>query len=201
MNKTEVAKQRLTALPAGFMNIVGGSNSNLVSAIMNCVTYYFKRCMLIAETFQATAAKQKGEGMLDCIALGKKIQEYRIKNNYHQDQLGELLYVSRQAVSRWELGQAVPTIDNLITLTRLFGVSFEELLCLNEEPDPQNLFRGYNREYIIRRICDGELKVDLPEDSSSDAPMRVKMRSTMPNRADFAGTKEPICAISTMRAT
>ena len=65
--------------------------------------------------------------MLDCIAVGKKIQEYRIKNKYHQDQLAELLYVSRQAVSRWELGQAVPTIDNLITLTRLFGVSFEDL--------------------------------------------------------------------------
>ncbi|MBP3568959.1 MAG: helix-turn-helix transcriptional regulator [Lachnospiraceae bacterium] len=103
--------------------------------------------------------------MLDCIAVGKKIQEYRIKNKYHQDQLAELLYVSRQAVSRWELGQAVPTIDNLITLTRLFGVSFEELLCLNEdkEIDPQNLFRGHNREYIVRRICDGDLKVDLPE--------------------------------------
>ena len=98
--------------------------------------------------------------MLDCIAVGKKIQEYRIKHKYHQDQLAELLYVSRQAVSRWELGQAVPTIDNLITLTRLFGVSFEELLCLNDEKslDPQNIFRGHNREYIVRRICDGDLK-------------------------------------------
>ncbi len=103
--------------------------------------------------------------MLDCIAVGKKIQEYRLRSNYNQEQLAELLYVSRQAVSRWELGQAVPTIDNLITLTRLFGVSFEDLLCLNDEksPDPQNLFRGHNREYIVRRICDGDLKVDLPE--------------------------------------
>lgn len=116
--------------------------------------------------------------MLDCIAVGKKIQEYRIKNKYHQDQLAELLYVSRQAVSRWELGQAVPTIDNLITLTRLFGVSFEELLCLNDDnnPDPQNLFRGHNREYIVRRICDGDLKVDLPEvfwQFSSEERMQV----------------------------
>ena len=134
--------------------------------------------MLITETFQTTAMRQKGEGMLDCIAVGKKIQEYRIKNKYHQDQLAELLYVSRQAVSRWELGQAVPTIDNLITLTRLFGVSFEELLCLNEEkdPDPQNLFHGHNREYIVRRICDGELKVDLSEvfwQFSSEERMQV----------------------------
>ena len=101
--------------------------------------------------------------MLDCIAVGKKIQEYRMKYRYNQEQMAELLFVSRQAVSRWELGQAVPTIDNMIELTKLFAVSFEELLCLNEEPDPQNLFRGHNREYIVRRICDDELKVDLSE--------------------------------------
>ena len=62
--------------------------------------------------------------MLDCIAVGKKIQKYRMKYHYNQEQLAELLYVSRQAVSRWELGQAVPTIDNMIELTRLFEVSF-----------------------------------------------------------------------------
>lgn len=75
-------------------------------------------------------------------------------------------------------GQAVPTIDNLITLTRLFGVAFEELLCLNDEKsfDPQNLFRGHNREYIVRKICDGDLKVDLPEvfwQFSSEERMQV----------------------------
>ena len=99
-----------------------------------------------------------------------------MKYHYNQEQLAELLYVSRQAVSRWELGQAVPTIDNMIELTKLFAVSFEDLLCLNEEPDPQNLFRGHNREYIIRRICDGELKVDLPEvfwQFSSEERMQV----------------------------
>ena len=114
--------------------------------------------------------------MLDCIAVGKKIQEYRMKYRYSQEQLAELLFVSRQAVSRWELGLAVPSVDNMIELTKLFVVSFEELLCLNEEPDPQNLFRGYNREYIVRRICDGELKVDLPEvfwQFSSEERMQV----------------------------
>lgn len=116
--------------------------------------------------------------MLDCIAVGKKIQEYRLKNHYNQEQLAELLYVSRQAVSRWELGLAVPTIDNMIELSRLFAVSFEELLCLNEEqePDPQNIFRGHDRDYIVRRICDGDLTVDLPEvfwQFSSEERMQV----------------------------
>ena len=45
------------------------------------------------------------------------------------------------------------------------------------------------------------MNVDWPEDRSSDAPMRVKSLSTMPMRADAAGTKLPICAMRTMSAT
>ena len=45
------------------------------------------------------------------------------------------------------------------------------------------------------------MKVDWPEARSSDAPMRVKSRSTMPICADCAGTNEPICAMRTMSAT
>lgn len=103
--------------------------------------------------------------MLNCIAVGKKIHDCRVKSNYSQDNIAELLFVSRQAVSRWETGQAMPTIDNLIELSKLFMVSFEELLCLEETRafDPQNLFCGHNREFIVRRICNGELEVDLPE--------------------------------------
>ena len=44
------------------------------------------------------------------------------------------------------------------------------------------------------------MKVDWPEARSSDAPILVNTRSTMPMVADFAGTKEPICAIRTMSA-
>ena len=45
------------------------------------------------------------------------------------------------------------------------------------------------------------MKVDAPADRSSLAPMRVNTRSTMPMWADWAGTKEPIWAMRTMRAT
>ena len=45
------------------------------------------------------------------------------------------------------------------------------------------------------------MNVDWPEARSSDAPMRVNSRSTMPMCADCAGTNEPICAISTISAT
>ena len=45
------------------------------------------------------------------------------------------------------------------------------------------------------------MNVDCPDARSSDAPMRVNSLSTMPTRAALAGTKLPICAISTISAT
>ena len=45
------------------------------------------------------------------------------------------------------------------------------------------------------------MKVEWPRASSSLAPTRQKMRSTQPMRADRAGTKQPSCARSAMRAT
>ena len=45
-----------------------------------------------------------------------------------QEQLGELLGVTRQAVSKWESGASDPSTSNLLALARLYGVSAEELL-------------------------------------------------------------------------
>ena len=64
--------------------------------------------------------------MLDFQAIGAKIHMLRIKHEYKQEYLADLLYVSRQAVSRWELGQTLPSIDNLVQLCKLFNTSFEE---------------------------------------------------------------------------
>lgn len=128
--------------------------------------------------------------MLDCIAVGKKIHDCRVEHNYSQDKIAELLYVSRQAVSRWETGQAMPTIDNIIELSKLFSVSFEELLCLEEarEIDPQNLFHGCNREFIVRRICNGELEVDLPEVFwQFSPPERMQVLSSMKRKGQKVG--------------
>jgi len=106
-----------------------------------------------------------GDDMLDFIAIGNKIRDLRTAHRYQQDQIAEKLYVTRQAVSRWELGQTLPSVDNLIELGRLFGTSFEELLCLDEvvKVDETDIFRGHDRNFIVRKIVDGTLKVNLPD--------------------------------------
>lgn len=61
-------------------------------------------------------------------SLGEKLQALRKASSLSQEQLAAQLTVSRQAVSKWELNEAVPDTDNIIQLSRLFGVSTDYLL-------------------------------------------------------------------------
>ena len=63
-----------------------------------------------------------------------------------QEELGQKLLVSRQTISLWEKDQTVPTIDNLIRLREIFGVSVDEILGFetieqNNEILPNELYR------------------------------------------------------------
>lgn len=116
--------------------------------------------------------------MLDLVKIGEKIKECRQRKGYSQEQLAETLFVSRQAVSRWEQGLAMPTIDNLCELIGLFDVSFDSLLCLNLPPtfDKTDIFSGHSRQYVVNEICRGRLQIDLSEEFyrfSSDERMQI----------------------------
>ena len=56
------------------------------------------------------------------------ILELRTKSGLSQDALAEKLYVTRQAVSRWETGETVPNTETLKLLSKLFDVSINTLL-------------------------------------------------------------------------
>lgn len=66
------------------------------------------------------------------MTLGQRIQELRKQLDLSQEALGEKLGVSRQAVSRWEMDGAVPEVDKLIALSRLFGVDLNDLLQVDQ---------------------------------------------------------------------
>lgn len=60
--------------------------------------------------------------------LSEKIVNLRKARNMSQEELSEQLGVSRQAVSRWEVGSALPDASNILQLSKLFGVSADYLL-------------------------------------------------------------------------
>jgi len=65
--------------------------------------------------------------------LGEKINYYRKQKGLMQSELGAQLFVTRQTVSLWEKGQTLPSLDNIVRLAEIFGITIDELL-LGELP-------------------------------------------------------------------
>lgn len=67
------------------------------------------------------------------MTIGEQIQHIRIEKGLTQERLAEMLEVSRQSVSKWELGQAIPDVEKIIRMSELFDVSTDTLLLRNPE--------------------------------------------------------------------
>lgn len=100
--------------------------------------------------------------------LGGRIQAFRKAARLSQEALGNQLGVSRQAVSRWESDAAVPELEKLIAMSRLFGVTVGVLLGVEppaEDPSTsgQNAAEGKDRdtapeaEAPVHKLTDREL--------------------------------------------
>lgn len=60
--------------------------------------------------------------------FNEKLVQLRKSRNLTQDELADALYVSRAAVSKWESGRGLPSIDSLKDISKFFSVSIDELL-------------------------------------------------------------------------
>lgn len=60
--------------------------------------------------------------------LGKKIAELRKKNNLSQEELAEKIGVARQTISKWEIGDTTPDINQVKIISKIFNISIDELV-------------------------------------------------------------------------
>ena len=68
------------------------------------------------------------------MSFGENLQTIRKKNHLSQEGLAELLGVSRQAVSKWELGEGYPEVDKLMLLSKKLNVSIDSLMGVENAP-------------------------------------------------------------------
>ena len=103
-----------------------------LAAILNFLFIILKFALLVllilALLKYVMGEKGKKENIESIQSLGQLIKEYRIKNNMTQEFVAQSLHVSRQAVSKWETGQSVPSTSNIISLSKLFQIPASELL-------------------------------------------------------------------------
>ena len=108
------------------------------------------------------------------------IFELRTKAGYSQDELAEKLFVTRQAVSRWEKGETTPNTETLKLLSKLFDVSINTLLgaprqlvcrCCGMSLDDAVISKEadgvFNEEYCKWCYADGEYTLDYSKLYSS----------------------------------
>lgn len=102
------------------------------------------------------------------------IFELRTKNGLSQEELAEKVFVTRQAVSRWEKGETVPNTETLKLLSKLFEVSINALLgsprelicgCCGMPIDDSNVSHeidgAFNEEYCKWCYADGDFTLDF----------------------------------------
>ncbi len=65
--------------------------------------------------------------------FGERLKQEREKRDWSQTDLSEKIHVSRQSVSKWETGKNYPSIEVIIDLSDLFGITIDELLRSDEE--------------------------------------------------------------------
>ncbi|TRZ40611.1 helix-turn-helix domain-containing protein [Niallia circulans] len=65
--------------------------------------------------------------------FGERLKQEREKKGWSQLELSEKIHVSRQSVSKWETGKNYPSIEIIIHLSDLFGVTIDEMLRSDEE--------------------------------------------------------------------
>lgn len=87
------------------------------------------------------------------MTFGEKLKALRREKGYSQEELADLLNVSRQAVSKWESDRGLPEIDNILQISNMFGVTLDYLLK-SENPDENSQNNGY---YVNREMIDSFL--------------------------------------------
>lgn len=112
------------------------------------------------------------------MTFAEKLYYLRTENGYSQETLAETLNVSRQSISKWELGTSLPETEKIIAIGELFGVSLDSLLVDSVSLDTkENLDRLVLKFLGSARDMDNISKelVDIVKDGVIDSDEKQQM--------------------------
>ena len=119
--------------------------------------------------------------------LGIKIAEKRKNLGMTQIEFAEKMYVTRQTVSRWEAGTAMPDIDKIAEIAEILGVSCDYLLKDDDNETAETKDKGISR--LLESLTGKTVKLVFYEDEADidlfNKPCRI---------VDFEGNWMKVCA-------
>ena len=86
------------------------------------------------------------------MTIGERLLKLRRERNLSQEELANVLDVSRQTISKWETDQSMPDFDKIIPLCNYFGITSDELLTGNsniKEAKQQNVKSNFARNIAV----------------------------------------------------
>ena len=99
--------------------------------------------------------------------FNEKLIELRKKEGLSQEELGYKLNVTRQTVSKWELGQTTPEMDKLVEMSKIFNISVDELVNDNETVEQNTIIEdkkignASSKEKIVKYIIIGVICIAI----------------------------------------
>ena len=120
------------------------------------------------------------------MTLGKRIAQYRKEKGFTQEALAQAMNVSAQAVSKWENDQTCPDIASLPQLSRILGVSVDELLMGKQENLP-----AVTMQPIENRKAVEDMILRIVVDSSDGDKVRVNLPMALVKVAIELGMEMP----------
>ena len=106
----------------------------------------------------------------------EKLHTLRKQKGITQAELAEIMDVSRQAVSRWESGVAVPSIENLKRICSLYDVPLDYLLNDGDENDNQSTINRRSQTQLNAEVAEQESFASLSlENSNSEQKKKRKL--------------------------
>jgi transcriptional regulator with XRE-family HTH domain len=92
--------------------------------------------------------------MISAKQIGSNIANLRKQSNMTQQDLASILFVTHQAISKWEQGKSIPSLDILYAITKQFSITIDSLLenaTITDDNYKDQLRKG-NRDAIITQL-------------------------------------------------
>lgn len=129
--------------------------------------------------------------------LGEKLMTLRKKYNYSQQELADMLSVTRQTISNWECGQGAPALDKAQELAAIYSVSLDDLVGNNVEIVTTS--KQSRDLHVLKRLAGKTVRMnfsstDLLLDAALDTGTNGKVKVLEVNdqwiRIEYVRTKE-----------